>query len=99
MANGLFLNLNTAVIPWRPKTRRDSVVYSSSTLASPPHSQSLMSLTLLNANSQQSEGFTFSTAVTETASEIFGKHRQKKNPWITAEIFDLCDRRRELRKK
>ena len=42
---------------------------------------------------------TFNTAVTETASEILGKHRQKKKPWITAEILDLCDERRELRKK
>ena len=42
---------------------------------------------------------TFNTAVTETASEILGKHRQKKNPWVTAEILDLCDKRRELRKK
>ena len=42
---------------------------------------------------------TFNTAVTETASEILGKHRQKKKPWITAEILDLCDKRRELRKK
>ena len=42
---------------------------------------------------------TFNTAVTETASEIFGKHRQKKKTWITAEILDLCDKRRELRKK
>ena len=41
----------------------------------------------------------FNTAVTETASEILGKHRQKKKPWITAEILDLCDKRRELRKK
>ena len=39
------------------------------------------------------------TAVTETASEILGKHRQKRKPWITAEILDLCDKRRELRKK
>ena len=39
------------------------------------------------------------TAVTETASEILGKHRQKKKPWITANILDLCDKRRELRKK
>ena len=31
---------------------------------------------------------------------ILGKHCQKKkNPWITAEILDLCDKRRELRKK
>ena len=28
---------------------------------------------------------TFNTAVTETASEILGKHRQKRKPWITAE--------------
>ena len=42
---------------------------------------------------------TFNTAVTEAASEILGKHRQKKKPWNTAEILDLCDKRRELRKK
>ena len=43
---------------------------------------------------------TFNTAVTETASEILCKHRQKKKKkWITAEILDLCDKRRELRKK
>ena len=42
---------------------------------------------------------TFSTAVTETASEILGKHRKNKKPLITAEILDLCDKRRELRKK
>ena len=43
---------------------------------------------------------TFNTAVTETAREILGKHRQKKKKtWITAEILDLCDKRRELRKK
>ena len=35
---------------------------------------------------------TFNTAVTETASEILDKHRQKKKPWITAEILDLCDK-------
>ena len=32
---------------------------------------------------------TFNTAVTETASEILGKHRQKKKPWVTAEIL-IC---------
>ena len=42
---------------------------------------------------------TFNTAVTETAGVILGKHRQKKKPWVTAEILDLCDKRRELRKK
>ena len=42
---------------------------------------------------------TFNTTVTETASEILGKHCQKKKPWVTAEILDLCNKRRELRKK
>ena len=42
---------------------------------------------------------TFSTAVTETASEILGKHCQKEKPWVTAEILNLCDRRTDLRKK
>ena len=42
---------------------------------------------------------TFNTAATETASEILGKHHQKKNPGVTAEILDLCDRRRKLRQK
>ena len=42
---------------------------------------------------------TFNTAVTETAIEILCKHRQKKKPWITAEILDLWDKRREMRKK
>ena len=41
---------------------------------------------------------TFNTAVTETVSEFLGKHRQKKKPRVTAEILDLCDIRRELRK-
>ena len=42
---------------------------------------------------------TFNTAMTETASETLGKHRQKKKPWVTADILDLCDKRRELREK
>ena len=42
---------------------------------------------------------TFNTAVTEIASEILGKHRQMKKPWVTAEILDLCDKRREVGKK
>ena len=41
----------------------------------------------------------FNTAVTETASDILDKQRQKKKPWVTAEILDLCDKRGELRKK
>ena len=42
---------------------------------------------------------TFNTAVTETVGEMLGKHRQKKKPWISVEILDMCDKRREPRKK
>ena len=41
----------------------------------------------------------FNTAVIETASEILGKHRQKKQTLVTAEILDLCDKWRHMRKK
>ena len=30
---------------------------------------------------------------------VYGKHRQKKKPLVTAEILDLCDKSRELGKK
>ena len=33
---------------------------------------------------------TFNTAVTETASEIFGKHRQKKKKLGSLRIFFIC---------
>ena len=42
---------------------------------------------------------TFNAAVTDTAIEILGKHCPIKKPWVTAEILDLCDKRRELKKK
>ena len=43
---------------------------------------------------------TFNTTVTETTSQILGKHFQKKKKtWVTAEILDLCNKRRDLRKK
>ena len=42
---------------------------------------------------------TFNTAVTNTTSEILGKHRPVKKPWVTADLLDLCVKRRELKKK
>ena len=41
----------------------------------------------------------FNKAVTDTAAELLGKQRRKKKPWVTPEIFDLCDQRRDLKKK
>ena len=42
---------------------------------------------------------TFNTAVTETASKVLGKHRQKNKPWITAEILDLYNKREREKKE
>ena len=59
------------------------------------------SLTIINNEDADIDSVitTFNTAVTETANEIFGKHHWKKKPWVTAEMLDLCDEVRELRKK
>ena len=42
---------------------------------------------------------TYSTAVTDVAIEILGKERHKKKPWVTKDVLDLCDERRDLKKK
>ena len=58
-------------------------------------------LTIMNDEEADMDAMvtTFNTAVTEIASEIPRKLRQEKKPRVTAEIFDLYYKRRELRKK
>ena len=34
-----------------------------------------------------------------SASEILGKERRRKKPWVTKVVLDLCDERRDLQKK
>ena len=41
----------------------------------------------------------FNKAVTDTAAGLFGKQHRKRKPWVTPEILDLCDQRRDLKKK
>ena len=41
----------------------------------------------------------FNKAVTDTTAELLGKQRWKRRPWVTPEILDLCDQRRDLKKK
>ena len=41
----------------------------------------------------------FNKAVTDTAAERLGKQRRKRKPGVTTEILDLCDQRRDLKKK
>ena len=42
---------------------------------------------------------TYYTAMTDAASEILGKERRRKKPWVTKDVLDLCDERRDLKKK
>ena len=42
---------------------------------------------------------TYNTAVTDAASEILGKERHRKKPWVTKDVLDLCDERKDLKKK
>ena len=42
---------------------------------------------------------TYKTAVTDAASEILGKERRRKKPWVTKDVLDLCNARRDLKKK
>ena len=39
------------------------------------------------------------TTVTDAASEILGKERDRETPWVTRYIFDVCDERRNLKKR
>ena len=41
----------------------------------------------------------FNKAVNDTAAELLGKQRRKRKLWVTPEILDLCDQRRDLKKK
>ena len=42
---------------------------------------------------------TNNTTLTGAASELLGKVRRRKKPWVTRDILDLCDERRNLKKK
>ena len=61
----------------------------------------LAALTILDADGTDMETLinTFNTAVTNTANDILGIHRPAKKPWVTADLLDLCDKHRELKKK
>ena len=42
---------------------------------------------------------TYNTAETDAVSEISGKERGRKKPWVTRDVLDLCDERKDLKKK
>ena len=42
---------------------------------------------------------TCNTAVTDAASAILGKERRREKPWVTKDVLDLYDERRDLKTK
>ena len=42
---------------------------------------------------------TYNTTVIDAASELSGKERRRKKSWVTKDVLDLCDERRDLKKK
>ena len=42
---------------------------------------------------------TYNTAVTDAASEILGTERRRNKLWVTKDVLDLCNERRDLKKK
>ena len=42
---------------------------------------------------------TYNTALIDAASEILGKERRRKKSWVTSDVLDLCDEKRNLKKK
>ena len=42
---------------------------------------------------------TYNTAVTDAASEILGNERRREKASVTEGVLDLCDERRDLKKK
>ena len=41
----------------------------------------------------------YNTAVPDAASGILGKEGRRTNPWVTKDVLDLCDERRDLKKE
>ena len=54
-------------------------------------------LLLLENVDELTEGF--DAAIAEVAQEVLGKQRNKKQPCISNEALDLCDKRREKKGK
>ena len=40
----------------------------------------------------------FNKEITDTVAKFPGKQRRKSKPWVSPEIFGLCDERRDLNK-
>ena len=42
---------------------------------------------------------TYNTAMTDAFNEILWNERYRKRPWVTKDVLELCDERRDLKKK
>ena len=53
---------------------------------------------LITLSSLYSDVGTIASLVS-TAEEVLGKQRKKIQPWVTNEVLDLCDQRRQLKQQ
>jgi len=53
-------------------------------------------LLLLNDHQETIDAFT--AGMNDVVEEVLGRPRRIKQPWVTEETLELCDRRRELKK-
>ena len=53
---------------------------------------------LITLSSLYSDVGTIASLVS-TAEEVLGKQRRKIQPWVTNEVLDLCDQRRQLKQQ
>ena len=58
----------------------------------------LIDLKLEELNSTDERVKQLNSVITDSANNILGKYRQKKQRWITDELLDMCDLRRKLKK-
>ena len=56
---------------------------------------------LLLLESQQAQELydDFTKSITATAKNVLGKRRKTRRRWVTGEVLDCCERRRELKRK
>ena len=57
----------------------------------------LIDLKLEELNSTDEIVKQLNSVITDSANNILGKYRQKKQRWIIDELLDMCDLRRKLK--
>ena len=86
--------------PTQPRIRFDLEKLNDPTMTSAFGSRFATLVTLVDEYADPDSMVSHSNkAVTDTAAELLDKQRRKRKPWVTLEILNLCDQRRDLKKQ